>query len=79
MFMGGEENANSSIEIQYEIYCHELTVRNSYIDRDMAFIHGLQFFMAIAGREKFSIELKVTFPEAWSKISTGLKDISNKA
>ena len=75
---GGEENANSSIEIKYEIYCHELTVRNSYIDRDMAFIHGPAVFMAIAGRENSPVELKVTFPEAWSKISTGLKDISSK-
>ena len=37
---GGSDLALASVEVQYEIYCHELTVRNSYIDRDMAFIHG---------------------------------------
>ncbi|MBT3584950.1 MAG: M61 family metallopeptidase [Halobacteriovoraceae bacterium] len=65
-----------SFTISYSIYCHELTVRTSHIDASHAFIHGPSVFMGVLGQDLNSPTLAVIFPASWSKISTGLKDIS---
>jgi predicted metalloprotease with PDZ domain len=66
----------NSLDICYSVYCYEIGVRNSYVDIHHAFLNGPSLFMAAAGMEKNKIELLVKFPAGWSKISTGLKDIS---
>ena len=66
----------STIHISYLVYCHELTVRTSHVDRNHAFIHGPSVFMGVKGFEKLPIELDLKFPNIWSKVSTGLNDIS---
>ena len=70
--------ASDGFQISYEVYCHELGVRNSHVDGEHAFIHGPSVFMGIVGESLEDIVLRVAFPPAWSKISTGLKDISTK-
>ena len=72
------EKENCTFQVSYEVYCHEFGVRNSHVDRDHAFIHGPSVFMGVLEEPLRDITLKVEFPPVWSKISTGLKDISTK-
>lgn len=69
---------SDEFQITYEIYCHELTVRTSHIDRSHAFIHGPSVFMGVVGQEIEEPTLEIEFPPLWSKVTTGLKDISTK-
>ena len=69
---------SDSFEINYDIYCHELTVRTSHIDESHAFLHGPSVFMGIADKELVDPVLEVKFPGLWSKLHTTLKDISDK-
>ncbi|WP_198295357.1 M61 family metallopeptidase, partial [Bacteriovorax sp. DB6_IX] len=69
---------DQSFQVEYEIYCHELTVRTSHIDRSHAFIHGPSIFMGILDKQIKDPTLEVIINPLWSKISTGLKDISPK-
>jgi predicted metalloprotease with PDZ domain len=74
-----EVNWNDEVDnfqITYEVYCHLLTVRNSFIDEAHAFLHGPTIFMGIVDQELTNIEIAIEFPTIWSKITTGLKDIS---
>lgn len=64
------------VTITYEVYCHELTVRTSHVDARHAFLHLPTLLMGICDRQMSNPTLSVKFPTAWSKISTGLKDIS---
>lgn len=64
--------------VKYEIFCHELTVRTSHIDQSHAFIHGPSTFMGVLGKEMNSPELEIEINPLWSKITTGLTDISEK-
>ena len=73
-----EEETTNAFEVSYEVYCHEFGVRNSHVDREHAFIHGPSVFMGVVDDSLEEISLQVLFPPAWSKISTGLKDISMK-
>lgn len=64
--------------VEYEIYCHELTVRTSHIDESHAFIHGPSVFMGVMDHQILNPTLEIEFPAIWSKVSTGLKDVSEK-
>jgi len=71
-----KEDLNFTVD--YDIYCHELTVRTSHIDKSHAFIHGPSVFMGVLDREMKDPTLEVEINPLWSKISTGLTDISTK-
>ncbi|MBC97691.1 MAG: hypothetical protein CME63_08075 [Halobacteriovoraceae bacterium] len=64
--------------IEYEIYCNEISVRTSHVTEEHAFIHGPSVFMGIVGEVLDKPTLEIEFPPLWSKVTTGLKDISDK-
>ncbi len=64
------------ISIEYKIYCHELTVRTSHVDESHAFLHGPCLFMGVKNHFLSNIELELRFPPLWSKVNTGLEDVS---
>jgi predicted metalloprotease with PDZ domain len=64
--------------VEYEIYCHELTVRTSHIDDSHAFIHGPSVFMGVMDHQILNPTLEIEFPPNWTKVSTGLKDVSEQ-
>lgn len=66
------------IIINYQVYCHELTVRTSHIDESHAFLHGPSYLIGIEGKESFKHIVEFRFPELWSKLAIGLKDISEQ-
>lgn len=71
------KNKTSKIEVEYEVYCHELTVRTSHIDYSHAFLHGPSYLMGVLDCE-MKPEIEFRFPGLWSKLHTGLKDISDQ-
>lgn len=62
--------------VEYEVYCHELTVRTSHITREHAYLHGPTYLIGIEEDSMKEPKIEISFPPLWSKISTGLKDIS---
>ncbi len=64
--------------IEYEVYCNEISVRSSHVTNEHAFLHGPSLFMGIADTELESPTLEIEFPPLWSKVTTGLNDISDK-
>lgn len=74
----GKENFSNgqTINFSYRVYCHELTVRTSHVDSNHAFLHGPSIFMGVKGQEDKAVTLELKFPSAWTKVSTGLKDVS---
>lgn len=63
-------------ELIYQVYCHELTVRTSHVNKQHAFLHGPSLFLGVLDHEIRAPKLEVQMPPAWAKITTGLKDIS---
>jgi len=64
------------IEVSYEVYCHELTVRTAHVDVSHAFLHLPALLMGIEGVKIQHPQVEVRFPPLWSKVATGLKDVS---
>ena len=66
------------IQVSYEIYCKDLTVRTSHVDASHAFLHGPSYLMGLFGESLESPTIEFRFPALWSKLSTGLKDVSTE-
>ncbi|MAX67537.1 MAG: PDZ domain-containing protein [Bacteriovoracaceae bacterium] len=66
-----------ALQVEYDIYCHELTVRTSHVDESHAFLHGPSYLLGIKGdQEAPQIEFK--FSPLWAKLHTSLEDISQE-
>ncbi len=72
------KKASNSFEVTYELYGKELTVRTSHIDASHAYLQGPTYLMGVIGEKLQDPTIEFRFPPAWSKLSTGLKDISEK-
>lgn len=64
--------------VSYSVFCHELTVRTSHIDDSHAFLHLPTLLMGVLGKQILDPAIELSFPPSWSKVTTGLKDISTK-
>jgi predicted metalloprotease with PDZ domain len=71
------KNQENFFQISYELYCKELTVRTSHVDSSHAFLHGPSYLMGIRGQKIQSPTIEFRFPSSWSRLSTGLKEISS--
>jgi predicted metalloprotease with PDZ domain len=67
-----------SFEVNYEIFCHELTVRTSHVDYSHAFLHGPSYLMGVFEQDLDDIQIQFKFPGLWSKLHTTLEDVSKK-
>ncbi|MFP5385215.1 MAG: M61 family metallopeptidase [Bacteriovoracia bacterium] len=72
------KKTSDKFEISYELYGKELTVRTTHIDASHAYLQGPTYLMGVVGEEIENPTIEFRFPPAWSKLSTGLKDISEK-
>lgn len=72
------KKADNEFILSYSVYCHELTVRTSHVDDSHAFLHLPTLLMGVLGHEMNQPDIELVFPAAWSKLTTGLKDISIK-
>ncbi|MGR3809529.1 M61 family metallopeptidase [Jiulongibacter sp. NS-SX5] len=70
-----ELNGSNDVNINYNLYANELTVRTSFIDADHGYVNGASVFMYVPQLMGLSSTLKVYPHEKWSKISTALKSI----
>lgn len=70
------KKVSDKFEVTYEIYGKELTVRTSHIDASHAFLHGPTYLMGVVGETLPDPTIEFRFPASWSKLSTGLRDIS---
>lgn len=72
------KTTQAEFQVSYEVYCKELTVRTSHVDASHAFLHGPTYLMGVVGESLSHPTIEFRFPSLWSKLSTGLKDISTK-
>ena len=72
------KSTSSQFKISYYVFCHELTVRTSHVDDSHAFLHLPTLLMGVLNEHFSDPTVEVIFPKTWSKITTGLKDISVK-
>lgn len=65
-----------SISIKYKVYAFEWSVRTSFIDADMAFLHQTSVFMMVEQLKHIPGTLEVMLPSAWKQMNVALPQIS---
>jgi predicted metalloprotease with PDZ domain len=70
---------SDKIILEYQVYCHEVSVRTSYIDVTHAFLHGPTYLMGVQDDPLKNPCIEFKIPEIWSKISTGLLPVEGLA
>ncbi|EIJ41500.1 putative protease with the C-terminal PDZ domain [Beggiatoa alba B18LD] len=71
------ETQNSlDFQIDYEVYCHELTVRTAHIDNTHAFLHAPAYLLGIKNVALINPIIYLQFPNEWQSITTGLEALS---
>lgn len=74
----GLKKSQNSFQVSYEVYCKELTVRTSHVDFSHAYLQGPTYLMGVVGEDLDRPQIEFRFPPMWSKLTTGLKDISKE-
>lgn len=65
-----------SLTIKYKVYAFEWSVRTSFIDADMAFLHQTSVFMMVEQLKHIPGTLEVTLPAAWKQMNVALPQFS---
>lgn len=64
------------IRFSYHVYAFEWSVRTSFIDADMAFMHNTSLFMQVKPFSALPGTLTVELPEAWKQLHTSLEPVN---
>lgn len=65
---GGAER----IQVRYQVYANDLTVRTSHLDGAHGYFNGASVFVFVPGREAEPLRLRVEPPPGW-QVTTGLE------
>ena len=66
----------SKIQVAYNVYAFESTVRTSYVDQFQAFLHGVSAFMYAEGYQNQVCKISFTKPTEWKHITVALPETS---
>jgi predicted metalloprotease with PDZ domain len=61
-----EAKPGKRVDVSYEVYANELTVRTSHVDADHAFLHPAATFLYVEGREAEPCLVSVEPPPEWT-------------
>lgn len=62
----------TDIQVRYQVYANDLTVRTSHLDDSHGYFNGASVFMFVPGRETEPLRLCVEPPPGW-RVTTGLE------
>ncbi|MCC9167478.1 M61 family metallopeptidase [Pontibacter harenae] len=66
-------NRADVVQVSYDVYAYELSVRTSFLDASHGYVNGTSIFMYPEGYEKEDGTVVVKPYEGWNTVSTGLK------
>lgn len=68
---------NGPVTARYRCYCHEMSVRNCWVESDFALLTGAQLFLAPVGQLQRPFQVQVELPSGWKRVETGLAQLGN--
>lgn len=70
-----ESDAARWIQVRYQLYCREMSVRTNWVEQDFGFITGAAAFPYVEDRQLESIDVHLKVPERWGSVATSLKQL----
>ncbi len=73
-----DTDSSEWIQVHYQLYCREMSVRTNWVEQEFGFITGAATFPYIDGRQSESIDLRLQVPEKWGSVATSLRQLDRK-
>jgi len=70
---------SSEIEINYQVYANDLTVRTNHLDSTHGYFNGAALFFFVPGLEQQPLEIEVIVPQASWIVTTTMPKVVGKA
>ncbi|BAU12187.1 peptidase M61 domain-containing protein [Leptolyngbya sp. NIES-3755] len=70
-----DTQGKESIEVRYQIFANELTVRTNHLDENHGYFNGAALFFYVPGFEKQPIRVSIVPPRADWKVVTALSEV----
>lgn len=71
-------NKLNEVELKYDVYAFEASVRTSFLDASHGYLNGTSIFMYIDNMKDLPSTLTINPYKNWNKISTGLEPVTGK-
>lgn len=66
----------AAVQIQYRVYCRELSVRTNFVDQDWALLNGAATFMSPVGFGRKPHQVTFHLPPTWHDVVTELPQVA---
>ena len=66
------------IQVRYQLYCHEMSVRTNWVEKGFGFLTGAAAFPYVDGLQSEPIEVRLHFPADWNSVATSLKQLDRR-
>ncbi len=70
-----ETDSSAWVQVRYQLYCREMSVRTNWVERDFGFLTGAATFPFVEDRNTESIELRMTLLPGWDSVATSLAQL----
>ncbi len=70
---------SDKVTVNYRVYAFEVSVRTSFVDISHAFLSPTGIFMYVDGQIQQPATVSINPVKSWTKISTGLENVSGKS
>ncbi len=67
-----ETDSADWIQVCYQLYCREMSVRTNWVEQDFGFVTGAAAFPYIEGRLSDEIDIRLQVPPGWGSVATSL-------
>ena len=67
-----EAGGLSCVQVEYRVYCREMTVRTNWVEEAFAVLNGAPTFLTLAGRPGWTHDVLLVLPDRWQHSVTGL-------
>ncbi len=68
----------SEVWLKYQLYCHEMSVRTNWVEKDFAILNGAATFITLVGAEKKKHYAYLKMPKEWKQSVSALTRNTNK-
>lgn len=69
----------TDVRVTWRVYCHEMSVRTNWVDRDMAVLNGAATFLTLPGDQQRVHRVRMSLPGQWTSCVTALKSVDGAA
>ena len=66
------------VVVEYQLYCHEMSVRTNWVDQDQAILNGAATFLTLTDSREMAHQVRFELPDRWATVVTALPEVAGQ-